>query len=347
MITFVIPGWLDTPTGGYIYDRRIIEGMRTAGVHVDVTRLAASFPFPDQKALRHAARKLGSIPDGTVVVVDGLAGGAMPVNIEREATRLRLVALVHHPLARETGLSADKALALEISERQTLESVRHVVVTSEATATLLTQDFGVASTRITVVEPGTDPAIRAAGSPDAWLELLCVASVTPRKGHMTLMRALGQLRDLDWHLTCVGSLHRDAATARAVEHAVGVSQIRDRVTFTGELNDAAKLAPYYDRADVFVLPTEYEGYGMAVAEALARGLPVISTPTGGISDLVGPDAGILVAPGDADALARALRQVLTNETERERLREGAWRAGSRLPTWDHAAKQMTAALAKI
>jgi glycosyltransferase involved in cell wall biosynthesis len=347
LIAFVIPGWLDTPTGGYIYDRRIIEGMRAAGVHVDVTRLAASFPFPDQKALRHAARKLGSIPDGTVVVVDGLAGGAMPVNIAREKDRLRIVALVHHPLARETGLTADKALALEVSERQTLESVRHVVVTSRATAKLLTENFGLASTKVTVVEPGTDPAIRAVGSPDAWLELLCVASVTPRKGHVTLMRALGQLHDLDWHLTCVGSLHRDAAAGRAVEHAAGAAKIRDRVTFTGELIDTADLAPYYDAADVFVLPTEYEGYGMAVAEALARGLPVISTPTGGIGDLVGTDAGILVAPGDADALARALRRVLTDETERKRLREGAWRVGSRLPTWEHAAKQMAAVLAKV
>jgi glycosyltransferase involved in cell wall biosynthesis len=347
LIAFVIPGRLDTPTGGYIYDRRIIDGMRADGVHVDVKQLAASFPFPDSQALRDAARDLASIPDGTVVVVDGLAGGAMPANIEHEANRLRIVALVHHPLARETGLSIDAERELETSERGALTFVRHVIVTSTATAATLERDYGVERARITVIEPGTDPGTRARGSSGGRTELLCVAAVTPRKGHVTLVRALARLADLDWMLTCVGSMHRDPVSPLKVYKEVAKAKLRDRIVFTDEVRDTAAIEPFFDKADIFVLPTEYEGYGMAVAEALAHGVPVVSTPTGGIADLVGTEAGILVPPGDVNALADALRLLMVDTGERERLREGAWRVGSRLPTWEHAAKQMAAVLANV
>ena len=347
MIVFAIPGRLDTPTGGYIYDRRIIDGLRAAGLHVEITQLSSLFPFPDAAALNDAARELASIPDGTVVVVDGLAGGAMPEEIEREAGRLRVVALVHHPLARETGLKQSVADQLEASERRTLASVRHVIVTSKATATLLTGEFGVGADCVSVVEPGTDPGTRASGSAGRRLRLLCVASVTPRKGHVTLIRALAEIADLDWTMTCVGSMQRDPVTPLRVWKEVAKAKLNDRIVFEGELLDTASIAPYYDRADIFVLPTEYEGYGMAVAEALAHGLPVISTPTGGIDALVGSQAGILVPAGDVNALAAAMRRLITDNAERERLRAGAWAVGSRLPTWGDAARKFGAALANV
>ena len=346
MIAFAIPGRLDTPTGGYIYDRRIIDGLRRTGSHVEITQLSPLFPFPDAAALSDAARQLAAIPDGTVVVVDGLAGGAMPEQIEREARRLRIVALVHHPLARETGLKPSVADELEASERRTLGAVRHTIVTSHATATLLTADFGVRADCLSVVEPGTDPGTRASGSKGGRLQLLCVASVTPRKGHVTLVRALAEIADLDWTMTCIGSMQRDPVTPLRVWKEVAKAKLNDRIVFEGELTDTASIAPYYDRADIFVLPTEYEGYGMAVAEALAHGLPVISTPTGGIDALVGPEAGILVPAGDVKALASAMRRLITDDVERDRLREGAWAVGSRLATWEDAARKFGAALAK-
>jgi len=191
LISFFIPGRLDTPTGGYIYDRRIIDGLRASGLQVEITGLSSLFPFPDETALDGAARALADLPSGTLVVVDGLAGGAMPAQIEHEATRLRIVALVHHPLARETGLPADAVRDLEASERRTLTHVRHVLVTSRATADLVVREFGVAPERLTVIEPGTDPGVRSKGS-TKWAQLLCVASVTPRKGHVTLVRALAK-----------------------------------------------------------------------------------------------------------------------------------------------------------
>ena len=347
MITFVVPGNLDTPTGGYIYDRRIIDGLRAHGAQVDVRQLSSLFPFPDASALRHAAEQLAEIPDEGVTVIDGLAGGAMPEQIERESSRLRIVALVHHPLAKETGLSGGTATELEATERRSLRFARRVIVTSTATAAVLSRDYAVEPLRVTVVEPGTDPARRAVRSPEARVKLLCVASMTPRKGHVTLVRALAEIRDLDWTLTCVGSMLRDPVAPLRVLKEVAKAGLNDRVVFEGEVKDSAALAPYYDRSDIFVLPTEYEGYGMAVAEALAHGLPVISTPTGGIEGLVGSTAGILVPAGDVGKLAAALRRLITDRAEYERLREGAWNAGSRLPTWEMATTRLSEALSKL
>jgi glycosyltransferase involved in cell wall biosynthesis len=346
VIAFVIPGRLDTPTGGYIYDRRIIDGLRAHGLQVEVTGLSSLFPFPDHAALAGAARALADIPSGSIVVVDGLAGGAMPAQIEHEAGRLRMVALVHHPLARETGLPADAVRELEASERQALTHVRHVIVTSRATADLLTREFGVGADRLTVIEPGTDPGIRSKGSTE-WAQLLCVASVTPRKGHVTLVRALAKLADLEWTLVCVGSMHRDPVAPLRVLKEIAKAKLNERVIFKDEVKDSAALSPYYERADIFVLPTEYEGYGMAVAEALAHGLPVVSTPTGGIEQLVGSSAGILVPPGDAGALAAALRRLVTDKAEYQRLRDGAWAVARTLSTWEAQAKKMAALLSTL
>ena len=351
-LTVVIPGDLDARTGGYGYDRRIIDGLRQRGWRVDVQRLDDSFPLPTPAARAQASGVLAAIPSGSTVVVDGLAFGALPDEAEREAARLRIIALVHHPLAAETGLDPALAAALDVSERRALAASRSVVVTSRATADRLA-DYGVTADRITVVEPGTDRAPLARGSSlksrvsglSGEVALLCVATLTPRKGYDLLLQALAAVPHRHWTLTCAGSLDRDAATVARVRALLRAESLEDRVVLAGEM-DEATLATYYDRADLFVLPTLYEGYGMAVAEALARGLPVVSTATGAIADLVGADAGIVVPPGDLAALTDALSRVLGDAELRARFAAGARRVRDRLPTWDDAAAAMAQALAR-
>ena len=356
----VIPGDLETRTGGYGYDRRMIAGLRDRGWAVQVVGLAGDFPDPAPASREQASRVLRGLPDGALVLIDGLALGALPDEIEREARRLTIVALVHHPLAAETGIDPALAAALEISERRALAAARSVVVTSRTTATAL-RAYGVTPDRITVVEPGTDPAPLARGAahgsplsalgdtPSALspqpieVALLCVATLTPRKGYELLIGALTAIPQRNWRLTCAGSLDRDAATVARVRAQLRDGGLEDRVTLAGDM-DADALAAEYDRADLFVLPTLYEGYGMAVAEALARGLPVVSTATGAIPDLVGEDAGIIVAPGDLDALTRALSRVIADAEVRARLAADAARVRDRLPTWETAAAAMAAAL---
>ena len=346
-LVLVVPGRLETLTGGYGYDRRIAAGLSEQGWSVAARELDGSFPRPTSLARADAARVLASIPDGTTVVVDGLALGALPEEAEREAARLRLVALVHHPLAAETGIDVSFATELEASERRALAAVRQIVVTSRATADALAR-YGVDRHRVAVVEPGTDRAPLARGSRNGPVQLLCVAALIPRKGHDMLFRALASISSRRWRLTCVGSLARHPATAEKLRALLCAKGLDDRVALAGEV-DVATLARYYDAADVFVLPTLYEGYGMVVAEALACGLPVVSTATGAIAELVGDEAGIVLPPGDVNALSLALTQLVDDDAAgvRERLAQGARRVRERLPTWDAAAAKMADVLSRV
>ena len=346
-LILIVPGSLAQRTGGYEYDRRMADGLRARGWIVDVRELDGSFPRPTPAALDDVARVLAAIPDGTTVMIDGLAFGAMPSEAEREASRLRLVALVHLPLAAEIGIDAEEAARFEASECRALAAAGRVIVTGNATASAL-ERFGVRRDRIAVVEPGTDRAPLTAGSRGGTrdpLHLLTVAAITPGKGHEILLRALGSIPEMNWRLTCVGSLERHPPTTARLRQTLGAGRLEDRVSLVGEL-DAAALAALYGTADFFVLPSLHETYGMVVAEALARGLPVIGTATGAIPDLVGADAGLVVRPGDADALARALSSVLTDADLRDRLAAGARRVRVRLPTWDEAVDKMAAALTR-
>jgi glycosyltransferase involved in cell wall biosynthesis len=180
-------------------------------------------------------------------------------------------------------------------------------------------------------------------SPISDVRLLCVATVTPRKGHAVLLEALGELRDRRWHLTCAGSVTRDAATFAALEHQVERLALRARVSFLGDL-DSDALEREYGRADLFVLASHLEGYGMALAEAVARGIPVVSTTAGAIPETVPAAAGVLVPPGDSRALARALAGLLDHDDARARLAANARAAAATLQTWRTAAERFAAAL---
>ncbi len=286
------------------------------------------------------------------MLADGLAFGAMAAEAEREATRLRLVGLVHHPLADESGLDDETARALAASERRALACTRGVVVTSHATARRLS-DYGVDARRIAVVVPGTAtaPASRGTRSTsgadgDVPVELLCVATLVPRKGHDVLFAALARLRHLPWHLTCAGSLTLHPPTAAALQEQLRALRIADRVTLAGDL-DTATLAVAYDRADIFVLATRHEGYGMAVAEAVAHGLPVVSTATGAIPELVDGTGGAIVPMDDPEALAEALAPLVGDDGARGRATAGARARRGTLPHWSASAQAMADALTRF
>lgn len=344
-LALVVPGRLDTPTGGYIYDRHMAEGLSRRGWSVEIQELDDSFPYPTAAALAHAATVLGGFPDGTPVVVDGLALGAMPGVIEHEAARLRIIALVHLPFCADVSIDPDTAAQFEALERRAFNAATLIIVTGKCTVALLAR-YRIAPDKIVVVEPGTARAPLARGSGRAPLRLLSVATLNPIKGHETLLETLAPVAHRDWHLTCAGSLTRHPPTTALVRAAIHRLGLDDRVTLAGEL-EASQLDEYYDRADVFVLATRQETYGMAVAEALARGLPVVSTRTGAIPELVGTDAGLLAAPGDAAAFAAVLGRVMADDALRTRLADGARRMRHRLPDWEHAADAMAAVLERV
>ena len=337
-----VPGDLQTRTGGYEYDRRMVAMLEASGWDVRWLVLDGSFPRPTAAAIAAARETFALLPDGACVLADGLAFGAFPPQVLDEVARVRCVALVHHPLTLETGLEAAEATAFAQSERQALAVARGVVVTSHATAGLV-QALGVSASRIAVVEPGTDAAPIAVGTSAGPVELLCVASVVPRKGHDTLIAAMAHLAPLEWHLRCVGSLDRDHALVDRLRTAVDDAGLSGRVTFEGEA-DTAQLERVYAGTDLFVFPTRYEGYGMVVAEALARGIPVVSTRTGAIGALLAQGAGVLVEADQPEALAAALAPLLQSRAALEACRTAARQVRVTLPTWAESGARMDAAL---
>jgi glycosyltransferase involved in cell wall biosynthesis len=346
-VDLVVPGDLATATGGYVYDRRMLEGLAQRGWRTAVHSLDTSFPRPTRAAARAARQAFAAIPDGRVVLIDGLALAGLEQVLVDAAERLALVALIHHPLALETGLDDDTRRLLEQTERSALALVRRVIVTSQWTARALSA-YHVPIERVRIVEPGTDaPAHEHAPRADVGtLSLLCVATVTLRKGHAVLVDALADLRDRRWHLSCVGSLTRDPQAVEDLNRRITRLRLTNRVSLLGDL-DGATLERYYERADVFVLASYLEGYGMALAEAVARGLPIVSTTGGAIAETVPEHAGLLVRPGDSRALAKALGEVMDDPDKRAALARGASAARRRLPSWSDAAAKLEAALERL
>jgi glycosyltransferase involved in cell wall biosynthesis len=342
-VAFAVPGDLATPTGGYAYDRRMIAELRQLGWQVDVVDLGEGFPRPSARQRTAARQKLLAVPAGYPVVIDGLALGVLPEAAAALRSSHPVIALVHHPLALESGLTAGEAEALRTSERAALAAATGVVVTSKTTAQVLAADYGVAADSIVVAHPGNDrvAAVRAGG--DSVVRLVSVGSIVPRKGFDVLIAALATLEDLPWRLTIAGDRTRDPAAAAQLDADIATYGLGDWVAVLGAVPDE-RLAELYGEADLFVLASRFEGYGMALAEAIAYGVPVVSTTGGAIPEAVPPGAGVLVAPDDVPALAQALRRVLADPAERHRLAAAAQAAAAQLPTWRDSAKLFSRAI---
>lgn len=340
---FVVPGDIHTRTGGYRYDKRIIAGLQARGWTIHLVSLPGHYPFTDAKTKACAAECLARLPDGYPVVVDGLAYSVLAEQLQTHSKRLRFIALIHHPLSVETGLEPGQAALFHDLETQALALASQVITTSPSTAHSL-KHFGIAEGTAAVVCPGTDAAPVAEGEfVNGQCTMLCVATLTKRKGHSVLLDALKQLEDLPWSLVCAGSKERDRETAEALARQSVALGLTNRVVFTGELDDEALAARYRD-ANLFVLCSYHEGYGMVLDEAIAYGLPVIATRGGAIADTLPADASILVKAGNSVELAAAIRQFITDQSLRTRLRSNALIARHCLRTWDQAANEFESAL---
>ncbi len=300
--------------------------------------LGDGFPRPTPDTVLSSLPRLMRVPVDRPIVVDGLALGVLPEAAAALRSSHRVIALVHHPLALESGLTLGEAATLRQSERAALSAVSRVIVTSPATRRILVADYGVPAEIIAVALPGTESGAGVAvvrKPAGETVNLLAVGAVVPRKGYDVLIEALGRLADLDWQLVIAGDCKRDRATAGELATALVRKRFGPRVCMAGTVSEQ-ELAALYRDADVFVLASRFEGYGMAYAEAVAHGLPVIGTRTGAIPETVPEGAGILVPPDDVVALAAALRSMIADAGLRERCSTAA--CAARLPTWEAAAQ---------
>lgn len=352
-VHFIVPGDPAQRTGGYLFDAQMVQAMQRAKIPVEVVGLAGAFPIADELARTELIHALCQTKPEDVVILDGLAlGGLGEVFLDTLAklgsSKPRCLGLIHHPLADERGLSETEQDRLFQQERLALSGLDAVVVTSPFTARRL-QARGYVTEPPIVITPGATLAPLAksvcqdkAHSSMRSQALLCVASLTPRKGHAVLLAALDQIRDLDWVCEWVGGA-RDRVHAAHLEAEIDRLGLSERIVRLGELDDEA-LAAAYHRADVGVLASWYEGYGMVVTETLARGLPMITTDGGALADTLPPGAGVTVPIGDVDALAQALSDWCQDEDHRGRLRAGALAAREDLNSWEEAGQRFIDAL---
>ncbi|MTD98855.1 glycosyltransferase [Paracoccus sp. YIM 132242] len=340
---FAIPGDIATLTGGYIYERRLLEGLRRIGHDMAHLQLPASFPDPSASDMAAAVAALAALPPDRPLILDGLVFGAIDTD-GLARVRAPVVAMVHHPLAAESGLDPARRDHLFRTECDNLRLARHVLVPSPHTRRILVQQYHVAPARITIARPGVDrPRLPAA--PVSPPLILSVGILHPRKGHDILIEALSRLTDLDWRAVIVGNPW-DAAHAQALASQAAASPAAARITLAGQVAPDL-LERLYAQATVFALATRYEGHGLVFDEALVRGLPVVSCDTGAVPDTVPPPAGLLVPPDNASAFAGALRRVLEDHALRDAMADAARDAGRDLPGWDHAAAVASAVLARL
>nr|WP_234358515.1 glycosyltransferase family 4 protein [Streptomyces sp. NRRL B-24085] len=352
-VHFVMPGGVDDPTapsGGNAYDRRVCLDLPGFGWQVERHAVAGSWPRPGAAARTELARTLRDLPDDTVVLVDGLVACGVPEIVVPEAQRLHLAVLVHLPLGDETGLEPALALELDAREREVLRAVSAVVATSDWAVRRLVSHHGLAPERVHVATPGADIAPLASGT-DGVSRLLCVAAVTPRKGQHRLIEALAGAQDLPWSCVCVGGITQDPEYVAHLRTLIKKYGLQDRLHLAGP-QAGAELDASYHAADLMVLTSYAETYGMAVTEALARGIPVLATDVGGVAEAVGraPDGGvpgILVPPEDPAALAAELRGWFGEADVRRRLKAAARGRRAALDGWATTARSLAGVLGRL
>ncbi|MDG9708839.1 glycosyltransferase family 4 protein [Streptomyces sp. DH10] len=352
-VHFVLPGGVDDPampSGGNAYDRRVCLDLPGFGWQVTKHAVAGDWPRPGAAARTELARALSGLPDGAVVLLDGLVACGVPEIVVPEAERLRMAVLVHLPLGDETGLDPAVAAELDAKERAVLRAVPAVIATSDWAVRRLVAHHGLPPERVHVAAPGADIAPLAPGT-DGVSRLLCVAAVTPRKGQHRLVEALATVTELPWSCVFVGSLTQDPEYVAHLRSLIAEHGLQDRVELAGPQSGAA-LDASYATADLMVLTSYAETYGMAVTEALARGIPVMATDVGGLPEAVGraPDGGvpgILVPPENSAAIAAELRCWFGEADVRRRLKAAARSRRAALGGWAATAQSLAAVLRRL
>ena len=345
-MVFVLPGVLSQGTDSY--DRRMCENLPGAGQPVLELPIAGTWPHPDATSRTRLARSLAALPDRTVVLLDGLVACGVPEIVVPHARRLRLAVLVHQPLADEPGLDPAHAAELDACERETLRMAGMVVATGPWLARILIDRHDLDPSRVYVARPGTDAAPLAAGA-DGVSRVLCLGDVTRRNGQDLLVQALAEVGDLNLTCAMVGSLDAEPGFVDELEWNIERLGLVHRISLTGP---NVNLGAAYDGADLLVIPARAGTSDLIIAQALARGIPVLSTEVGGAYDALGQDSdgmmpGVIVPTNDPYAIADALRAWCADAELRYTLRTAALGRGSALEEWDVAARRLTDVLSRL
>jgi glycosyltransferase involved in cell wall biosynthesis len=340
-IALLTPGPTSRFMHNYAYTKRMAESLRALGHTVDAIELAGEYPLADERARQSAQLAWSALADALPLI----DGRALPAFAPFETELHRAVAVINHPTPfGRPSTDSEKAAVREV-ELRLLPRLRRVICTNDEVAQRVATEFAVEPSRVCVVPPGTDQAVRSVGSGEACCHILSVGDLIPRKGHDVLLRALARLFDLDWRLTIVGNAERDPDHAAALHSLADELSVTRRVRFAGDV-DRSALEELWRSADLFALAAHWDGCGAAIAEALRRGLPVAVTAAGAGARLVPIEGGSVCRPGDHEQLSKSLRRLIFDTTLRQETAEAAWQAGRALPSWTDQAQALLQALAQ-
>jgi glycosyltransferase involved in cell wall biosynthesis len=337
---FAIPGDMRQKTGGYIYEYELLMALRAQARAVEHVELAAGFPDPSPAQTTHAIEAMCAIGADVPLIIDGLVFGSIET-AGLAKVRAPIVAMIHHPLGLETGLSDERSRALLEREAANLQLAAHVLVPSLHTARILSNAFSVPRQKITIVSPGFRPSDPVHTPSDPPL-ILSVGLLAERKGHDVLVAALARLTHLAWRAEIIGNTHDPQVEAR-LRQQISDLGLTSRVSLAGLVSDEA-VVDKYRSASIFALATRYEGYGIVLGEAQIHGLPIVTCRVGAVPDTVPEGSGFLVPVDDIQAFAEGLKILLTEPSVRNRMAAQSARGGRRLLGWDNAASQVDTVL---
>lgn len=329
-------------TGGWIYNRHLISWLdRHFGGVCEMT-VPVCFPTPDAAVMREIAAMFDEIEPGAVMVMDHIYGCMLlPV---LEGRPFRLVLVYHHSVVEERG-----AGVLPISpqggrskgardtdqssiEQSALRRADAVVVTSDESHAYIASRYGIAAEKIITAKPGNDPVPQSPAHDAGPWHLLSVGAVIPRKRYEFLVEALSKLERSDWSLTIAGNTERYPDYVIDLQNLVDARALSDHVTLLGEL-PAPALAALWGRTHLYVASSFYEGYGMAISEAICRGVPVISTPSGAVASWAG-EAAVLVDADDPAEMTARITAIMADPVAYTQARERTVGFAEALPSWE-------------
>lgn len=342
-LTYLISQDYARATGGWIYNERLLKELAALGWRIHREELPAGFPDPDVNAYESAFETVFALPRLTLILADQVCLSPLWPSMESERLKHRFAMIMHHPQILEGSRPPEVSKRLDTDERRALMLADCVIATSRLTGKQMLGDYRVPPEKLVIAEPGTDLFPPAPGSGGPALHLISIGSVIPRKRHELIIAALMGLQGLDWRLTIAGHLGMVPDHADKLRRLIAASGLAGRVTLLGE-QTGAELKALWKCADVYVAAAAHEGFGMAVAEAVARQIPVVSTTSGAVGDWLSREAGLIVDPDTAEAFAITLRPVLADPALRAALRAGAAAARATLPTWQQTAAKIDAAL---
>ena len=355
-IGLIIYGSLDTLTGGWIYDRLLVEHLQAQGhtmevislkQHHYVRNLADNFSRPLYRRLVNHHCQL--------LLEDALIHPSL-VGLNHRIKRRRncpVVAIVHQVLCRQP-LAGFQQLFYQTVERSYFRAVDGFIFNSETTRTNVTSLVDRQQPSL-VAYPGgdrlgclsSDAAIASKCCQEGPLRLISIGNLTPNKGVLPLITGLSRLPPATWHLSLVGSLTMDRIHVRKVRALIARLGIEEQIDIPGPL-DGADLVRRLNASHVFVLPFSYEGFGIACLEAMAWGLPVVGSSEGALREFVADGVnGVLVAPGDIAAFAQQIHRLHTHRNLLARYGQAAFDTFASRPGWQDSLRKIHSFLLSI